>query len=46
MNTLTPEGGGLQGRRSVWLDVTLVDELDDVLRGGTGKEDFGDAGFF
>jgi len=24
----------------------LVDELDDVLRGGSGEENFGDAGFF
>lgn len=28
------------------MDVALVDEVDDVLGGGAGEKDFGDAGFF
>src|SRR5580692_11370438 len=39
--------GELQARgRLVRLSVAPVDEFDDVLGGGTGKENFGDAGFF
>jgi len=28
------------------VDVALVDEFDDVLGGGAGEEDFGNAGLF
>lgn len=28
------------------MHVALVDEFDDVLGGGAGEENFGDAGFF
>ena len=29
-----------------WLRLTFVNEVDDVLRGSAGEEDFGDAGSF
>src|SRR6516162_11330918 len=35
-------------RNFAWLraDYTLVDKVDDVLRGGAGKKNLGDAGLF